>query len=215
MSPGETKGRFIVIEGIDGAGTTTQAKSLVSWLEAQGQPADLDREPTDEPIGRLLREILRGDYQPGGDQREAIIALLFAADRIDHVASIQARIAEGRFVVSDRYLPSSLAYQSVFCELAWVKELNRHAIPPDLTFFFDIPPAVALARVGGRDQKKERYEELTTLTRVDDAYRAWIKDADKASLRSIDGTQSVDAIAAQLQDEMKPLLLASRERISR
>lgn len=206
MNPGDTKGRFIVIEGIDGAGTTTQARRLVDWLKKEGYAADLDQEPTDEPIGRLLREILRGEYRPGGDQREAIIALLFAADRLDHVGSIQERVAAGRFVVSDRYLPSSLAYQSVFCELNWVKELNRHAITPDLTIFLDVPPTVALARVGGRAGKKERYEKLETLTQVDQAYRAWIAETDKQGLRCLDGRKSVSQLVTLIQDEVRPLL---------
>ncbi len=203
---GDTTGYFIVVEGIDGAGTTTQAKQLVAWLEGRGLTAHLDREPTDAPIGRLLRQILRGELQPGGDQREAIIALLFAADRLDHVGRIQERVAQGHVVVSDRYLPSSLAYQSVFCGLDWVQTINTHAIAPDLSVFLDVPPEIALARVGSRDEKKERYEELSTLTRVDTAYRAWIANADQERLCIIDGTEAVDMIAERMRAEVAGLM---------
>src|SRR3954464_11602121 len=111
------KGRFVVLEGIDGAGTTTQVARLAERLRKDGgQPVRVTREPSDGPIGSLVRQVLTGRIvipggrAPGG----ATMALLFAADRMDHVESdIEPFLGQGGIVVSDRYDASSLAYQSV------------------------------------------------------------------------------------------------------
>src|SRR5512139_742195 len=113
------EGLFIAIEGIDGAGTTTQAKLLFDGLRARGLPVHLTREPSDGPIGVLIRQILTGRVVVPGLQGPrapdwATMALLFAADRLDHVeAEIAPNLADGVTVVSDRYDYSSVAYQSV------------------------------------------------------------------------------------------------------
>src|SRR5690606_7064266 len=109
-------GRFVVLEGIDGAGTTTQVARLTHRLRREKSAARATREPSDGPIGSLVRQILTGRIVvPGGRSPGwAAMALLFAADRMDHVeAEIEPFLAEGGVLVSDRYDASSLAYQSV------------------------------------------------------------------------------------------------------
>ena len=140
-------GRFVVLEGIDGAGTTTQMGKLASRLRAVGNKVvRATREPSDGPIGMMVRQILTGRIvAPGGAPGWATMALLFAADRMDHVESeIEPILAEGGIVISDRYDASSLAYQSVSSgrggeqAVDWIRQLNRHALRPDLTIVLDV-----------------------------------------------------------------------------
>lgn len=156
-------GRFIVIEGIDGAGTTTQAQALVATFERQGHPARFTHEPSALPIGRLLRQFLAGDagaQRPGWDG----MALLFAADRLDHVArEVEPWLAQGISVVCDRYVLSTLAYQSATAgdeqaALPWLRAINERARRPDLTLVFDVDPAVAEARRAARGGEPELFE---------------------------------------------------------
>lgn len=154
--------KFIVLEGIDGAGTTTQCARLVAALRARGIRAHATREPSDGPIGTLLRQMLTKE-RPAPAHPEAL-ALLFAADRLDHVgADVWPRLAAGEWVVSDRYDHSSIAYQSVSGAgseaIAWLRELNRHAPRPALTLVLDVAPEVARARRLARDQNRELFDD--------------------------------------------------------
>src|ERR1017187_1840709 len=111
-----SKGRFVVLEGIDGAGTTTHVARLAERLRASRVPVRATREPSDGPIGTLVRQVLTGRIVvPGGRAPAwATMALLFAADRMDHVETeIEPFVASGGTMISDRYDASSLAYQSV------------------------------------------------------------------------------------------------------
>ena len=155
-------GRFVVLEGIDGAGTTTQVAKLVERLRREGAPpVRATREPSDGPIGALVRQVLSGRIvSPGGRAPGwATMALLFAADRMDHVESeIEPFLADGGIVVSDRYDASSLAYQSVSSgsggerAVDWIRQLNTHALRPDLTIVVDLPPDVAAERRASRGE---------------------------------------------------------------
>lgn len=204
---GDERGLFVVIEGLDGAGTTTQAKRLVERLGEQGHRAELHAEPTGGEIGRLIRRALKAEISLGGELREAIVALLFAADRLDHVgAAIRPALAAGTHVVSDRYLPSSLAYQSVFNDPAWVAAINRYAPAPDLTIFLDVPPEACLARIGARAEARERYEALDTLRQVDAAYRTWLSEARDQRVVVLDGCTRVEDIAEQIWSQVSDLL---------
>src|SRR4051794_8693546 len=158
---GSLKPVFVVLEGIDGAGTTTQTERLVAHLRARGRQAAATREPSDGPVGRLLRELLLGHHPlpDGGKVAGAAMALLFAADRVDHLQrEIQPLLGAGADVVSDRYLMSSLAYQAEEADRDWVAGLARGVRAPDLTVLVDVPIAVAAARRSQAGRPVERYD---------------------------------------------------------
>lgn len=154
----------MAVEGIDGAGKTTQAKRLVKWLRNRGIRARYTREPSGGPVGRILRSMARRR-----DVDTRLEALLFAADRLYHVEkTIAPLLSRGYVVVSDRYLHSSLAYQAATTgEPKWVEELNRFAPRPDLAILLDIEPEVGLERIGRR---RTRFEELELLEKVRENY---------------------------------------------
>lgn len=193
-------GRFVVIEGIDGAGTTTQAARLVARLRADGADVVATNEPTDLPIGRLIREVLR--RAPDAPDRAAL-PWMFAADRCDHLARrVLPALERGAWVVSDRYLPSSLAYQSIEAPLALVDGLNQGFRAPDLLVMIEVPVDVALNRVLARGGKRELYEERAWLERITDRYAevvALLEGRGWKVLR-IDGTAEIEAIAASIAE---------------
>lgn len=142
---------FVVLEGLDGAGTTTQLRLLDERLQTEGIPRFCTGEPTSGIIGRLIRSILRREVQI--DPRS--VALLFAADRNEHLhqpqEGILARLRRGELVISDRYLFSSLAYQSLACPFDYVRELNRPFPLPRLVLFIDTPVPVSQERLSRRE----------------------------------------------------------------
>ena len=165
-------GKFIVLEGIDGAGTTTQAKLLYQSLLKKGISVQLTAEPSTGPIGSLIRKYLKGEEKFAERHLGAhILALLFAGDRIDHLSrEIFPALEQGKVVISDRYLLSSLAYQSLECELNWVSVINREAPPPDLTVLLDCPAEIALKRIEQRYLWPELFENLEVQKKVREKY---------------------------------------------
>jgi len=161
----------VVIEGIDGAGTTTQARLLASALERAGHPVLLTYEPTDSPVGKLIRDCLSGKLRtPEGPYHpdERTLCLLFAADRMDHSRLIESSLAQGRWVVCDRYVLSSLAYQSLDprLETRWVVKVNEGCAKPDLTILLEVPPEDCLSRLAARRGTPTQYETAPKLERI-------------------------------------------------
>lgn len=199
---------FLVLEGIDGSGTTTQLPRLRSHLESRGRRVLATREPSDGPVGRLLREILLGRHElPDGKPADGLaMALLFAADRRDHLRrEIEPALAAGLDVISDRYLMSSLAYQSEEAERAWVAGLARGVRAPDLTLLLDLPVEVAAARRRAAGRVAERYDADDVQRRVATSYRA-LAAADPAATAVLDGSAPVDAVAAAIASAVDALL---------
>jgi dTMP kinase len=162
------RGKFVVLEGLDGAGTTTQAGRLAEALRARGVVVRSTREPSDGPIGTMIRQVLSGRIvlPAGRAPGWATMALLFAADRMDHVeAEIEPFLLSGGVVISDRYDASSLAYQSVVSgrggseTVEWIRTLNRHALRPDLTIALDVSADVASRRRQARGEATQLYEQ--------------------------------------------------------
>lgn len=169
------RGKFVVLEGIDGSGTTTQGNLLTSSLEREGVRAIFTHEPSRGPFGQQLRQLLSGeadDPSRGWD----CMALLFAADRLDHVArEIEPALASGVTVVCDRYDLSSLAYQSATspageAALPWLRALNARAPRPDLTLVLDIEADVAERRRALRGGPAELYERRDLQRRLAGIY---------------------------------------------
>jgi dTMP kinase len=185
-------GRLIVLEGIDGAGTTTQARRLAERISAH-----LTREPSDGPVGRLLRECLAGRHAPVD---ATTMALLFAADRADHCArEVEPALARGTDVVSDRWYHSSYAYQGSETDRAWVMTLNDRARRPDLTIFLEVPPEVAAARRHADGRPEELYDRIETQRRVAAGYRDVIELLLPGErIVTLDGTRSADELSEEI-----------------
>ena len=141
---------FVVFEGLDGAGTTTQAHRLVTCLRSRGVAAEFTCEPTDYLTGRTIRALLTGPERA----TPWTLAMLFAADRHEHLerpeSGILARLATGATVISDRYLFSSIAYQGAFCDGAAVERLNGAFPLPEHLVFVDTPQDEASRRLAHR-----------------------------------------------------------------
>lgn len=166
------RGKFIVFEGTDGSGKSTQMKMAGKFLKSKGVACILTHEPTDSPFGALLRSCLTGRI----DTDERAIAALFAADRLDHISNtvngIVKLLGEGTTVLCDRFYLSSFAYNGGFVPLEWVIQLNTPAMEllrPDLTIFLDITPEESMRRVARRGET-ERYETADKQTKIRENY---------------------------------------------
>lgn len=210
----DRRGRFVVFEGIDGAGTTTQRDRARSWLQGLGHTVHATAEPSRGPVGRLLREVLAGRVQrpdaPDDAERgmdPAAVALLFAADRLDHVrAEIEPRRRAGEDVLCDRYVLSSLAYQGSEVDPAFVRTVNARAPEPDLTVFLRVRPERAAERVSDRGTAPETYERMEVQRRVAERYEAMLGELDPRSLTVVDGEGAADEVEARVREALEPLL---------
>jgi dTMP kinase len=160
---------FVVLEGLDGSGTTTQMRLLAERLSREGTAHSTTWEPTKGPIGLLLRSILARETRA----HPRTIALLYAADRNDHVhdpeSGIEARVRRGELVVCDRYLFSSLAYQSIECGFDYVMGLNADFPLPQCVIFVDTPVEICQERLSARG-KPELYDGMAFQRRVREGY---------------------------------------------
>jgi dTMP kinase len=201
------RGRFVVIEGIDGAGTTTQSALLASRLRKDGLSVRTTREPSDGPIGTLIRQVLTGRVVvPGGlAPGWATMALLFAADRMDHVESeIEPFIAGGGVIISDRYDASSLAYQSTVSgrsgpsAVDWIRSLNEHALRPDITIVIELPADVAAVRRESRGEAAQLYEQHEVQRALAAFYTDLPKHMPKDRIVMVDGQGTVEEVAQRV-----------------
>lgn len=194
--------RLIVLEGLDGAGTTTQARRLVEHLTSRGGKAHVTREPSDGPIGQLIRQMLTGGHAiPGQSIAQSTFGLLFAADRLDHLQrEVEPKLAAGVTVVSDRWYHSSLAYQGTGADRDWITMLNARAKRPDLTIFLQVRPEVAAARRAAAGRVQELFEDLRMQEEVAAGYKATISElaAQGERIEVIDGEASQDAVFAAI-----------------
>ncbi|MEZ4394803.1 MAG: dTMP kinase [Polyangiales bacterium] len=194
---------FIVLEGIDGAGTTTQTARLAAALRARGDSVRTTREPSDGPIGVLIRQVLTGRLVLPGERSEPLgwetMAALFAADRLDHVAAeIAPALRERTVVISDRYDASSVAYQGVTAGddsvFAWILALNARARRPDLTVVLDVSPEVALARRTARAGRAEIYDDPALQSRLAGFYRDIERHFPNDRVVHVNGDADADAV---------------------
>ena len=211
------RGRFVVLEGLDGAGTTTQAARLAAVLRRAGRRVVLTREPSAGPVGALLRQALDGSLRQKPKLSDAALALLFAADRLDHLAStVEPGLAAGGVVVSDRYVLSSFAYQGRVLEPAWVEALNARARPPDLTLFLEVRPRVAAARRRLRGGRKERFDDARTQAAVARAYETvMVRHGRRHHVHRLNGELAVEEVARKVQAAVATLLAGRANRAKR
>lgn len=196
------KGKFIVLEGIDGSGKSSQVGPLVGRLEGLGLRCRADREPTGGPVGSLIRQIFMGRVT--ADNR--VIAALYAADRIDHLVNevdgLCAAVDSGVTVVSDRYYFSSYAYQSVDVGMDWVIQANSLSaglLRPTLTVFLDVPVDVALERIRKNRFVEEIFDHEDRLRRTRELYfQAFERLRDVENVAVVDGTGSPEQVAERI-----------------
>ena len=199
-----TRGVFVVLEGGDGCGKSTQARLLVARLRELGREVVATREPGATEAGAAIRSVVLG----GGDLDPRAEALLIAADRAEHVAEvIRPALERGAVVVSDRYIPSSLAYQGVgrglgVEEIARLSEWATGGLQPDLVIVLDVPASQAAGRRAGPEDRMEREP---------DSFRAAVNQAygDLASRFGwtlIDGAEPVEAVAEEIWAAVRPLV---------
>ncbi|MBN8425526.1 dTMP kinase [Microbacterium esteraromaticum] len=203
-------GVWVTFEGGDGSGKSTQAALLGSWLEAQGRTVLRTREPGGSEVGVLIRDIVlhhRGDIAPRAE------ALLYAADRAHHVATVvRPALQRGDVVVQDRYLDSSVAYQGAgrVLDAGEVRELSLWATEcalPDLTVLLDIDPSLARKRLDADDKPFDRLEaeKEEFHTRVRDAFLA-LAAAEPQRFLVVDATADPDDIAVVVRARLARLL---------
>lgn len=159
---------FIVFEGLDGSGGTTQLRLMASALQRLNHPPEvvMTAEPSGGPVGRMIRELL-----VQRSMGESVLPYLFTADRRDHLdRTILPGLARGAVVLSDRYLLSSLAYQSTALPMERVDVLNGDFPPPDATIMIDVPVADCLDRIEKRGMTREIFETRERLTTILAAY---------------------------------------------
>jgi dTMP kinase len=187
-------GIFICIEGLDGSGKSTQAKLLTKKLCKEGYNAVFTAEPSKGKIGHFIRKrLFEKERLP-----IAVEALLFAADRIEHVQQfILPALQEGKIVISDRYVYSSLAYQgSTGLSLDWIETINNTANKPDLSIFIDVAPETVLERL---KRKKSVMENLQTQRCVHEIYMKYVK---KGLLKRVDGSKDKNTVLEALYSEV-------------
>ncbi len=197
------RGAFIAIEGVDGAGSSTQTRLLVDWLIERGYPAVPTKEPN--PRGKVesvIRHFLR-EPCPAPE----LDALLFASDRVDHVERfIKPWLNSRNIVVSDRYLESSISYQtSQGLDEQWVLSINRCVVAPDITIILDVDPAISLRRKGATP---ERFENIKFLSKV---RKRFLERAQKMGYRVIDASRPLKDVHEEILQAVLPLL----EKVSR
>lgn len=211
LAPDPGRGLFVVIEGLDGAGTTTQAALTASWLSEHGVEVVNTFEPSDGPLGAVTRAAVQGRM----DLDPLTLALSFSADRTDHLHNrrdgILHLVSRGTWVICDRYVLSSLAYQT--CQgvpLDWLVEVNSFAVDPDVTVFVDASVDVCATRIHNRSGDEEMFHGHETLRGVRDAYKKVLaRGRFIGALVTADGDGSIVSVQRQIQEG----LLAQFERL--
>jgi dTMP kinase len=186
------KGFFICVEGLDKSGKTSQSILLVEALCKEGFDAVYTTEPSNGEIGRFIRRyvLLRNQRLP-----VVVEALLFSADRVDHnEKEIKPKLKEGKIVVCDRYVYSSLAYQGAAgLDAGWIKEINRSALKPDLAIYIDVPSEVVLQR---SRHEKSVMEWPDIQEKVQEAYLLLVREGE---MIPIDGNRLKEEVAKDIR----------------
>ena len=193
------RGWFIVFEGVDGSGKSTQIDLLNMKLRDKGVDHVLEREPSDGSIGRFIRR-----YAEAGDRylSPESEALLFTADRFEHSKRIDQILEQGTTVICDRYYHSTLAYQGAAgVDIAWLRDLQKFSLKPDLVLLLDVDPERSLLRVSGRNLTV--FENRAYLKQVRDLYLSFTRVGE---MSLVDTTRSIDEVEAEVQRLIEGLI---------
>lgn len=208
------KNLFIAFEGIDGSGKSTQVKLLSEKLKKAGHKIYPTFEPTDGPIGSVIRNIFK--HRIEADHRT--IAGLFVADRLDHLLNktdgILKKIEEGYTVITDRYYFSSYAYHGTHMSLDWVIEANSlsaELLRPDLNIYIDITPDISMSRLANSRSSMELYETKENLKNVREKYLEAINLLKfKENVFITDGNRATEEIAEDIWNEIAQTGVATK-----
>lgn len=186
------KGVFICIEGLDGSGKTTHAHRIVKTLKKNGFDAIYTTEPSTGDLGKFIRSsaVLEGKKRVP----RVVEALLFALDRVEHLENdVKPALGDGKIVISDRCVYSSLAYQGAAgLDLEWIEEINRLALPADLAIYIDVPPEVVVKRIR---RKKSVMETLEIQRKVQEVYMTYVENG---QLVAVDGDKSKSEVTENI-----------------
>ncbi|MGY1812974.1 dTMP kinase [Blastococcus sp. SYSU D00820] len=208
--PGPSTGLFVAFEGGEGAGKSTQVRTLAGWLAEEGHAVRVTFEPGDSGPGAAIRAIVLDRATAGLVPRAE--ALLYAADRAQHVETVlRPALAEGAVVVTDRYVDSSLAYQGAgralsVEEVAGLSRWATQGLVPDLTVLLDLPPATGLARARGRaaadriEAESLEFHEAVRRTFLD------LAAAEPARYLVLDATRGADDLAGDIRTAVRARL---------
>ncbi|WP_028006686.1 dTMP kinase [Solimonas flava] len=197
-----TRGRFITLEGGEGAGKSTQARFIRDWLVERGREVVLTREPGGSPLAEAIRSLVLGDWAEGVTPPTEVM-LMFAARAAHWHTTIEPALAAGRDVVCDRFVDSSYAYQGAGkgVDEAALQTLERLAVgghKPDLTLLFDIEPELGLQRTRERgEENRFEQETLEFMQRVRESFMARAR-AEPARFAVIDASRDADAVSASV-----------------
>lgn len=200
----DKRGKFIVLEGIDGSGKSTQMTLLANHLRAKGLRVYETCEPTNSPIGSTIRQMMTGRIEGNHET----IAALFIADRLDHLLNstngILKKIEQGTTVISDRYYFSSYAYHSAHVDMDWVIQANSvsaNLLRPDINLFLDLSPERSIDRLNKGRAHLELYENLESMKVIYKNYlRAFEMMEDVERVESVDANQSPEQISACINE---------------
>lgn len=195
MKTNPYKGRFIVFEGPDGSGQTTQARLLRDFLRERGHKVLLTKEPTvDSRVSPKIRAIL---------EKKAIadpqtLQLLFTQDRREHLKrEIEPALKRGEIVISDRYFFSTFAYgMAEGLRLGWLININDDFLMPDLTFFLKVRPEICMQRIEGRKDVRTRFEQEEKLKKICQAYESVLE---RFKIEVVDGEKPIEEVAERVQ----------------
>lgn len=197
------KGKFIVFEGLDGSGSTTQAAKLAKFLKDNKIRVHQTKEPTSYLIGGLIRSWLASDWSSS----PICLQLLFTADRAHHLEKeVIPLLKRGVYVVSDRYFLSTLAFgANEIPDRQWLKDINKIFLLPDLTFYSKVRPRVCLERISESRHHFELFEKENSLKQVEKNYEEFIREYPR--IITLDGEKPEEEVFFEIEKVVKRMLL--------
>ncbi len=194
------RGRFIVFEGIDGSGKSTQVEMLAEYLRSQGREVHVTRQPSDRFVGKAIRKVLSREVSIPPQA----LAGLFLADRYDHIIGedgLLSKLDAGIDVICDRYFWSSFAYHGLDMEIQFVIDIHKEIfdlLTPDITLFIDILPEVSIQRIASRSEQRDLFEKESILSDVRQNYLAAFAKFPDVNIQTVDGSKSVEEVSKDI-----------------
>jgi len=190
------KGKFIVFEGLDGSGQSTQTDNLVSFFKKKKIKTHITKEPTNNLIGGLIRGQLQGDWKSSPE----CLQLLFAADRAHHLEKeVIPYLEKGITVVCDRYFFSSIAFGSLEVnDWNWLKGINKRFILPDIVFYLKTSPKICIKRISENRFSFELFEKEKKLEIIKKSYQRLVKEYD--FFKVINGEKSIEEVSEEIKN---------------